>query len=74
MEWLRSESVRIALNVINGVKTSTVLLYKMNSDDPDIYETCVFEGDDSNVIGIYQTEAAAIAGHNRIIKEQLMRL
>jgi hypothetical protein len=74
MEWFRIRPERVSLNVILGVKTSTVLLPKQHANDKDIYETCVFESDDSNVIGIYETEAEAIAGHNRIIKEQLMRI
>lgn len=65
---------RIALNTICGVTTSTVLLDKLRPNDPDIYETCVFEPDTSNVIGIYDTEDEAIAGHNRIIREQFARL
>jgi len=59
----------VSLNVINGVRISTVLLWKIRPDTPDSYETCVFEGDDSNVIGYYSTEAEAIAGHNRIVAE-----
>ena len=52
----------VSLNVINGVRISTIFL-------AGEYETCVFEGDDSNVIGYYSTEAEAIAGHNRIMAE-----
>ena len=52
----------VSLNVINGVRISTILLDGQ-------YETCVFEGADSNVIGYYSTESEAIAGHNRIVAE-----
>jgi hypothetical protein len=59
----------VSLNVINGVRISTVLLWKVRPDAPDLYETCVFEGEDSNVLGHYDTEGEAIAGHNRILAE-----
>jgi hypothetical protein len=52
----------VSLNFINGIKVSTILLDGQ-------YETCVFEGDDSNVVGYYDTEEDAIAGHNRIMAE-----
>lgn len=52
----------VSLNFINGIKVSTILLDGQ-------YETCVFEGDNSNVVGYYNTEADAIAGHNRIMAE-----
>lgn len=52
----------VSLNFINGIKVSTILLDGQ-------YETCVFEGDDSNVVGYYSTEVEAIAGHNRIMAE-----
>ena len=75
MEWYRLTSIHISLNVINEVRISTVLLPKRCADDSDSYETCVFQPDgDSNVIGWYSTEEEAIAGHNRILKEQLTRV
>lgn len=74
MSWYRLNPQRVSLNIILGVETSTVLLAKMHADDKDIYETCVFESGDSYVIGVYETEAEAIAGHNRIIREQLSRI
>jgi hypothetical protein len=75
MEWFRLMPERISLNEIGGVTISTVLLPKREADDNDSYETCVFQSDgDSNVIGHYSTADNAIAGHNRILKEQLMRL
>lgn len=74
MEWFRLMSEHVSLNKIGNVTTSTVLLYKKYESDEDVYETCVFEDDDSTVIGMYSTVDDAIAGHNRIIKEQLMRL
>jgi hypothetical protein len=75
MEWFRHMPERISLNVIGGVTISTVLLPKREADDSDSYETCVFQPDgDSNVIGYYSTADNAIAGHNRILKEQLTRL
>jgi hypothetical protein len=75
MEWFRLMPERISLNEIGGVTISTVLLPKREADDSDSYETCVFQPDgDSNVIGYYSTADNAIAGHNRVLKEQLMRL
>jgi hypothetical protein len=75
MEWFRHMPERISLNEIGGVTISTVLLPKREADDNDSYETCVFQPDgDSNVIGYYSTADNAIAGHNRILKEQLTRL
>ena len=75
MEWYRLTSIHISLNVINEVRISTVLLPKREADDSDSYETCVFQPDGgSNVIGCYSTEKEAIAGHNRILKEQLTRV
>jgi hypothetical protein len=75
MEWFRLMPVHLSLNEIGGVTISTVLLPKREADDNDSYETCVFQPDgDSNVIGYYSTGDEAIAGHNRILKEQLMRL
>ena len=75
MEWYRLWSIHVSLNVIGGVTISTVLLSKRYADDNDSYETCVFQPDgDSNVIGCYSTEEEAIAGHNRILKEQLTRV
>ena len=75
MEWYRLIPERISLNEIGGVTISTVLLPKREADDSDSYETCVFQPDgDSNVIGYYSTADNAIAGHNRILKEQLTRL
>ena len=53
----------VSLNFFNGVKVSTILLWEGH------YETCVFVDDDSNVVGYYDTEADAIAGHNRIMAE-----
>lgn len=52
----------VSLNVINGVRISTISLDGQ-------YETCVFDSSGSNVIGYYSTEAEAIAGHNRIVAE-----
>jgi hypothetical protein len=52
----------VSLNVINGVKISTILIDGQ-------YETCVFDSRGSNVIGYYATESDAIAGHNRIVAE-----
>ena len=75
MEWFRPTSIHISLNVISKVRISTVLLPKREGDDSDSYETCVFQPDgNSNVIGWYSTEEEAIAGHNRILKEQLTRV
>lgn len=75
MEWFRLMPERISLNEINSVTISTVLLPKREADDSDSYETCEFQSNgDSNVIGWYSTADDAIAGHNRIIKEHLMRL
>ena len=75
MEWYRLTSEHISLNHIDGVTISTVLLAKREADDNDSYETCVFQPDgDSNVIGYYSTADDAIAGHNRILKEQLTRV
>ena len=75
MEWFRLLPIHVSLNSIGGVTISTVLLPKREGDDSDSYETCVFQPDgDSNVIGCYLTEEEAIAGHNRILKEQLTRV
>ena len=74
MEWFRLLPIHVSLNSIGGVTISTVLLPKREGDDSDSYETCVFQPDgDSNVIGCYSTEEEAIAGHNRILKDQLAR-
>jgi hypothetical protein len=63
MLCLENEMVHhVSLNVINGIKVSTILLDGQ-------YETCVFDSSGSNVVGYYSTEAEAIAGHNRIMAE-----
>ena len=70
--------VHVSLNVIGGVTISTVRLSKafaVGGVTGYLYETCIFEPDDkSYVLAIYERKEDAIAGHNRILKEQLTRV
>ena len=75
MDMEYQPSVHVSLNVIGDVTISTVRLSKSFAGELDLYETCIFEPNDkSYVLGIYEKKEDAIAGHNRILKEQLTRV
>jgi hypothetical protein len=69
-KWMTPENKRVALDVIEGVKISTVFLgtdhgFGFGDGPPVLWETMVFGGEHDEAQERYTSEVEAIAGHAR---------
>ena len=62
------KAVQVKLDKVLDVDVSTVRLPKLDASDFDRFETCLFRGDDSEVVATYGSKADAITGHDQIVR------
>ena len=62
------EAVQVKLDRVLAVDVSTVRLPKLAASDFDRFETCLFRGDDSEVVATYYSHGDATTGHDQIVQ------
>ena len=68
-------SERLELSMVGDVEVSTVKLPKLEPQDSDVWETCVFYADGtSHVTAQYFNELDARTGHRKIVDELLEKV
>lgn len=69
-EWFEGADLKLALDVIERVKVSTVFLgtdHAFDGGPPMLYETMVFGGMHDKYQELYHDKVDALAGHDRTV-------
>ena len=70
--WTFIDAEKIDLSVVGGVEVSTVRLPKFRKNEPDVFETCLFDAfnpmNNSRVVARYDDRAEAARTHRAIVE------